>query len=123
MRDPFVIDGPTCLSFSGGRTSGLMLRRTLDANTPEAIRDWLLVCFANTGREDEATLRFPTTPAALEGRARDLMHKLLEGTHQHSALMVSGPNTEWVTKRATDGVAGGHGETVSRQSPTEGKEP
>lgn len=28
-RDPFVIDGPTCLSFSGGSTSGYMLWRTL----------------------------------------------------------------------------------------------
>lgn len=58
MSDPFKIDGPTCLSFSGGRTSGYMLRRTLDANTPEAIKEWLSVCFANTGKEDEATLRF-----------------------------------------------------------------
>lgn len=58
MVDPFVIDGPTCLSFSGGSTSGYMLWRTLQANTPEAIKQWLRVSFANTGREDEATLRF-----------------------------------------------------------------
>jgi 3'-phosphoadenosine 5'-phosphosulfate sulfotransferase (PAPS reductase)/FAD synthetase len=58
MADPFVIDGPTCLSFSGGRTSGYMLRRTLDANTAEDLAQWLRVCFANTGKEEEATLRF-----------------------------------------------------------------
>lgn len=58
MRDPFVIDGPTCLSFSGGSTSGYMLWRTIQANTPEALAQWLRVAFANTGREDEATLRF-----------------------------------------------------------------
>lgn len=30
-RDPFLIEGPAVISFSGGRTSGYMLRRVLDA--------------------------------------------------------------------------------------------
>lgn len=53
----FFIDEPTCISFSGGRTSAYMLWRVLQAHNgklpPEAI-----VCFANTGKEDDATLRF-----------------------------------------------------------------
>lgn len=53
----FLIDEPTVISFSGGRTSAYMLWRVLQAHggklPPEAI-----VCFANTGKEDEATLRF-----------------------------------------------------------------
>lgn len=58
MRDPFVIDSPTCLSFSGGSTSGYMLWRTLQAN-PRAVLDrYLRVAFANTGKEDEKTLEF-----------------------------------------------------------------
>lgn len=55
--NPFKITEPTCISFSGGRTSAYMLWRVLEANGG-ALPDEAIVCFANTGKEDEATLRF-----------------------------------------------------------------
>lgn len=53
----FKIDEPTCISFSGGRTSAYMLWRVLEANNMK-LPDEAVVCFANTGKEDEATLKF-----------------------------------------------------------------
>jgi 3'-phosphoadenosine 5'-phosphosulfate sulfotransferase (PAPS reductase)/FAD synthetase len=57
MIDPFKITEPTCISFSGGRTSAYMLWRVLQANGGKLPAE-AVVCFANTGKEDEATLRF-----------------------------------------------------------------
>ena len=57
MADPFKIIEPTCISFSGGRTSAYMLWRVLQSHGGKLPED-AVVCFANTGKEDEATLRF-----------------------------------------------------------------
>ena len=51
---PFALPAPGYVSFSGGRTSGFMLRRMLDAGLADGVR----VVFANTGAERVETLDF-----------------------------------------------------------------
>lgn len=56
-KNPYRIEGPALISFSGGRTSAFMLKQIIDAwdgQLPEDVH----VTFANTGREREETLRF-----------------------------------------------------------------
>ena len=57
MTDHFRIDGPTCISFSGGRTSAYMLWRVLHAHGG-TLPAGCHVVFANTGKEAEETLQF-----------------------------------------------------------------
>lgn len=56
MTNPFKIEGPTCISFSFGRSSAKMLRMLLDANDGLPPDAHILAC--NTGKEDPASLRF-----------------------------------------------------------------
>jgi hypothetical protein len=43
--------------------------------------------------------RFPSQPEEIYARAKDLAIKLLDGTFQHSVLLVSPDKSEWITKR------------------------
>jgi 3'-phosphoadenosine 5'-phosphosulfate sulfotransferase (PAPS reductase)/FAD synthetase len=56
-NNPFLITEPTVISFSGGRTSAYMLWRVLQAHNGKLPED-AIVCFANTGKEEESTLQF-----------------------------------------------------------------
>jgi len=56
LSDPYLLELPAVVSFSGGRTSGFMLRKILDAHGGKP--DELEVCFQNTGLEHPATLDF-----------------------------------------------------------------
>lgn len=53
----FRIEGPALISFSGGRTSALMLWCILVAHGG-VMPDGVIIAFANTGKEREETLRF-----------------------------------------------------------------
>lgn len=55
--NPYFIQGPALISFSGGRTSGYMLRQILLAHGGELPPD-VIVTFANTGKERPETLDF-----------------------------------------------------------------
>ena len=57
MRNPYFIETPAVISFSGGRSSGFMLHEILkayDYNLPEDIK----VIFCNTGLEHHQTYEF-----------------------------------------------------------------
>lgn len=66
MKNPHLIPGPAIVSFSGGRTSGYMLRHIIDAYGGTLPPD-VHVAFANTGREMPATLDFVAECAARFG--------------------------------------------------------
>jgi hypothetical protein len=57
MSNPFLIEGPGVLQFSGGRTSGEMVTRCIEAHGGRLPAD-VLISFQNTGLEDERTLQF-----------------------------------------------------------------
>lgn len=56
-ENPYRIAPPAIISFSGGRTSGFMLRKILDAYDGR-LPAGIVVCFANTGKERPETLDF-----------------------------------------------------------------
>lgn len=63
MADPYLIQGPAVIQFSGGRTSGYLLKQILDAHGG-ALPDDVKVAFQNTGKEKNETLDFVRDCAA-----------------------------------------------------------
>ena len=55
--NPYFTKGPTCISFSGGRTSAYMLYKVLEAHDG-VLPEETFVAFANTGMEHPHTLDF-----------------------------------------------------------------
>jgi len=55
--NPYKIEGPALISFSGGRTSGFMLHNIIQAHNGK-LPDNVYVVFANTGKESPETLDF-----------------------------------------------------------------
>lgn len=53
----YKIEGPATISFSGGRTSGFMLAKIVEAHGGR-LPDDVIVCFQNTGLEHPATYDF-----------------------------------------------------------------
>ena len=48
--NPYFIEAPALISFSGGRTSGYMLKQIIDTYDGQLPAD-IIPCFANTGKE------------------------------------------------------------------------
>lgn len=57
MRNPFKITGPAVVSFSGGRTSGMLAHRVIEAHGGTLPPD-VVLCFQNTGKERPETYDF-----------------------------------------------------------------
>lgn len=55
--NPYRVEGPAVIAFSGGRTSGYMLRHIIEAHGGE-LPDDVVPVFCNTGKEHDATLDF-----------------------------------------------------------------
>ena len=65
-RNPYLVPRPAVVSFSGGRTSGYMLKHIVDAHGGRLPGD-IAVVFANTGLERRETLVFVDTCATAWG--------------------------------------------------------
>ncbi len=86
MLNPYRVDLPAVVSFSGGRTSGFMLRQILDAfgGKPEGLE----VCFQNTGLEHSATYDFVQEVAEKWGIAITWLEYCLDDENNHDFRVV-----------------------------------
>ena len=89
---PFYITGPALISFSGGRTSAFMLFMILCAHGG-TLPDDVHVCFANTGKEREETLRFVHECATRWGVVVIWLERHWRGDGEQTAFSVVGYNS------------------------------
>ena len=97
----YRVPTPTCISFSGGRTSGYMLKKIIDAHGGKLPKD-VIVCFANTGKEMPATL--------------DFVHECenMWDVKIHWLELDIGTNPIWQTKEVTYETASRNGEPFDK---------
>lgn len=86
MKNSYHLDLPAVVSFSGGRTSGFMLRQILDAHDGQP--DDLRVCFQNTGLEHPATLQFIKDVSEHWGVRIDWTEYTLDDEGEHAFRLV-----------------------------------
>ena len=82
-RDPYRIAGPAVISFSGGRTSGYVLKHILDGHggaLPSDVR----VVFANTGKESAPRRSTSWPNAARAGAFTSRGSNMIGGTSKNS---------------------------------------
>ena len=99
----YVITEPTCISFSGGRTSAYLLYQILQLHGGKMPDDGI-VCFCNTGKEEESTLKFVNDCSVnwgvpivwLEYQAENPKFKIVDYA---SASRNGEPFAELITKR------------------------
>jgi 3'-phosphoadenosine 5'-phosphosulfate sulfotransferase (PAPS reductase)/FAD synthetase len=84
--NPYLLDLPAVVSFSGGRTSGFMLRQILDAHGGQP--DDLKICFQNTGLEHPATLEFVREVSRRWDIPITWLEYCLDGEGKHSFRVV-----------------------------------
>lgn len=90
--NPYRLELPAVVAFSGGRTSGYMLRHILDAFGGKQPDD-LQVCFQNTGLEHEATYKFVKDCAKHWGVRITWLEYAVDADNHHSFTVVDSPNS------------------------------
>lgn len=102
-RNPYFIEGPAIISFSGGRSSGYMLKHILDTHAGH-LPDDVRVIFCNTGKEMPETLDF------------------VQECGERWSIQIT-----WLEYRFTSGIDGGKGthsfEIVNHNSASRSGEP
>jgi len=83
--NPYKIAGPAVISFSGGRTSGYMLCKIVEAHGG-CLPSNVVVLFANTGLEHEATYEFVQQVSERVAPVTWLEYERIENTNSYKVV-------------------------------------